>query len=334
MEPEITRRYNDWILKEALSRYDLHEDQITPLDGFENYIYEFQRGRAAYILRIGHSRRRTVELIQGEVDWINYLADGGAWVARAIPSARGNLVESIDDGHDDGGQFLATAFHKAPGGHSWEVGWSRMLYKAYGRMIGRIHALSKDYTPTHLEWRRQEWDHPSNLEVLKWLPESETLLIERYKQIKTYLDALPRDDESYGLIHQDAHPGNLFVDPSNGQLTLFDFDDCVYGWYVYDIAMVVFYMIVLDDDPVKSLESFWPHFWAGYCAENSLDSSWLAEIPHFLKLREIDLYALLIRSHGDVDAVDPDEDPWSAAFLDGRKHRIEQDVPLVVFDFA
>lgn len=330
MEPEITRRYNDWILKEALSRYDIHEDQVTLLDGFENYIYEFQRGRAAYILRIGHSRRRTIELIQGEVDWINYLADGGAWVAQATRSSRGNLVESINDGH--GGQFLATAFHKARGSHPWQVGWSHMLDKAYGRMLGRIHALSKTYTPSRPEWRRPEWDHPSNLEVLKWLPESETLLIERYKQIKTYLDALPRGSESYGLIHQDAHMANLFVD-SNGQITLFDFDDCVYGWYVYDIAMVIFYMIVLEDDPAERMEKFWPHFWAGYCAENSLDARWLAEIPHFLKLREIDLYALLIRSYEDIEAVDPKDDPWSAAFLDGRKSRIEQDVPLVVFAF-
>ena len=37
-------------------------------------------------------------MIRGEVDWINYLADGGIGAASARPSASGNLVEAMDDG--------------------------------------------------------------------------------------------------------------------------------------------------------------------------------------------------------------------------------------------
>ncbi len=43
------------------------------------------------------------------------------------------------------------------------------------------------------------------------------------------------------MIHQDAHTGNLFVD-DDYTMTLFDFDDCVYGHFIYDIAMVLFYI--------------------------------------------------------------------------------------------
>jgi Ser/Thr protein kinase RdoA (MazF antagonist) len=331
VEPEITKRYNDQILDEAIRRFDIPEDQIALLDGFESYIYEFERDDAEYILRVGHSRRRTVDLIRGEVDWINHLSAGGAGVAHAITSSRGELVEAIDDDH--GGQFLVTAFQKAPGRPSWEAGWSPELYQTYGKLLGRIHALSKSYTPADPAWRRPEWNDPSNLDVLRWLPESEPRLIERFRQIDAYLEALPRDDESYGLIHQDAHPGNFFVDDA-GRITLFDFDDSVYSWYVYDIAMVVFYMIVVDDDPEGLLRSFWPQFWAGYCEENTLDPIWLAEIPHFMKLREVDNYALLHRSYGDLEAIDPDEDRWVTAFLRDRKRRIEENVPLVDFDFT
>jgi Ser/Thr protein kinase RdoA (MazF antagonist) len=331
MEPEITKRYNNQILDEAIRRFDILKDQIRLLDGFESYIYEFERGSTAYILRIGHSRRRTVDLIRGEIDWINYLSAGGAGVAHAITSSRGELVEAIDD--DYGGQFLVTAFQKAPGRPSWEARWSPALYNTYGRLIGHIHALSRSYAPTDPAWRRQEWNDPANLDVIQWLPESESGLIARFLQIKAYLEALPRDNESYGLIHQDAHPGNFFVDDA-GQITLFDFDDCVYGWYVYDIAMVVFYMIVVEDDPASLLRLFWPHFWAGYCEENTLDPVWLAEIPHFMKLREVDNYALLHRSYGDLDAIDPNKDRWPAAFLRDRKRRIEENVPVVDFDFT
>jgi len=328
MEFEIKSRYSDGILHDAMCRYDIAPDQITLLDGFESYIYEFTRDRGDYILRIGHSRRRTPELIQGEVEWINHLADGGAGVARAIHSKADRLVEAIGDGHD--GQFLATAFVKALGRPVWEVGWTPVLYQTYGQLLGRIHALSKAYMPSDLAIRRYAWNHPQNMDVLDWLPADEPVPIEKFQYIIKHLETLPHDTDGYGLIHQDAHSGNFFVD-DDGRITLFDFDDCVYGWYVYDIAMVVFYMVVNHPDPDGLMQAFWPRFWAGYCAENTLDPAWLAEIPWFLKLREVDLYALHFRSFEDVNNLD---NPWSRQYMDGRRERIEDDVPLVVFDFA
>ena len=38
------------------------------------------------IFFVSHSFRRSESLVLGEVDWINYLAEGGVSVAKAIPS--------------------------------------------------------------------------------------------------------------------------------------------------------------------------------------------------------------------------------------------------------
>ena len=78
MEQRIRERYTDSIKKEAMERYGIQDGQIELLDGFESYMYEYQQGDVKYILRIGHSLRRSEELIHGEVAWINYLAAGGA----------------------------------------------------------------------------------------------------------------------------------------------------------------------------------------------------------------------------------------------------------------
>ena len=147
MEPRIKDRFNDAILKAAMQRYGIAEGQIELLDGFESFMYEFTRGGQPGILRIGHSLRRTPQLIQAEVDWINYLAEGGAGVAKALLSARGNLVEAVDDGQ--GEQFLVTAFARAPGRHTRKADWTPALFERYGQLIGRIHALSHKYTPPH-----------------------------------------------------------------------------------------------------------------------------------------------------------------------------------------
>jgi Ser/Thr protein kinase RdoA (MazF antagonist) len=192
MDPKIATRFNDTILHTAMQRYDIAVEEIHLLDGFESFIYEFSRSDGDFILRIGHSLRRTPAMIHGEVDWINYLF--------------------VDD----------------------------------------------DYV-----------------------------------------------------------------------MTLFDFDDCVYGHLVYDIAMVLFYIAGWGGDDVPGFTGrFMPVFFQGYREHNHLDPAWLKEIPHFLKLREIDLFATILFTMGETP-----EDAWCARYMKGRREKIERDVPFIKFDW-
>lgn len=326
MEKQIRDRFTSAILEETMRRFGIAKDQIHPLDAFESFIYEFERGGQFYILRIAHSLRRTEALIAGEVDWINYLADGGISVARAVHSASGRLVEAVEDGQ--GGQFLTTAFVKAQGQSPWRVGWTPTLYENYGRLLGSIHARTRSYQPAELAWTRPGWDADLFEFVERYLPASEAVAKRKYHALCDHLHRLPKDNNSYGLIHQDAHGSNLFVDEA-GALTLFDFDECAYSWFINDIAIALFYMAMgLDNTPALARE-FMTHFLQGYRQALPLDPWWLREIPNFLKLREIELYAVI---HRDFDVTHID-DPWCADFMRGRKERIEQDVPTIDFDF-
>jgi len=327
MDPEIVKRYNDDIQFKTMERFDIAPEKIKLLDGFESYIYTFSREDGDFILRIGHSLRRTRELIQGEVDWINYLAAGGAGVAEAILSKNGILVEYIDD--QQGEFFMATAFVKASGGPPSNELYNQDLFQSWGRLLGRIHALSKSYQPADPRWKREEWDSPGNMLVEAWLPPSDTMALAKFRELMGHLSTLPKDRESYGLIHQDAHAGNFFVD-ENYKITLFDFDDCVYSWFIYDIAMVLFYGLMGHEDDPAYIEHFCRHFLRGYRGENNLDPKWLAEIPHFLKLREIDLYAQILFSFGGADKID---DPWCQYYMKGRKQKIESGAPTIQFNW-
>lgn len=326
MDPKIVKRYNDEILHTAMQCFGIKKNEIELLDGFESFIYEFYRPQdGEFILRIGHSGRRTPDMIAGEVDWINYLARGGANVSRAILSKNGNLMEPIDDGY--GEQFLATAFIKAQGKPSWETEWNPVFVEHYGQVMGRIHRLTKDYAPSNPSWRRPEWDTPGNMNMAKTLPASETAALVKFHDLMHHFETLPKDGNSYGLIHQDAHGGNFFV--RDGQITLFDFDDCVYSWFIYDIAMVLFYAAMGKDDKTAYTQEFMRDFLQGYSRENTLDPKWLRELPFFLKLREIDLFGL-IQHDFDMENLD---DPWCVSYMEGRKELIDQDVPYIDFDW-
>jgi Ser/Thr protein kinase RdoA (MazF antagonist) len=326
MERYIKELYRDSILYEAMDRYGISKDLIRPLDAFESFIYEYQRSSEAFIMRIGHSSRRNENLILGEVDWINTLADGGVPVARAVRSENGNLVESIQDGQ--GGYFLATAFVKARGQRPWETGWTPRRYQVYGRLLGSMHAVAVDYRPPNPAWKRPDWNDDLMEFVEHYLPASEVLAKEKYHTLVEHLLNLPKDCSSFGLIHQDAHESNLLMD-EDGTLTLFDFDDCVYSWYINDIAIVLFYIAEGVKDPPTFTREFLTQFLQGYAQVYQLDPIWLREIPNFLKMREIELYAVINRDF-DVNQID---NPWCARFMLNRKFRIEQDLPVIDFDF-
>ena len=349
MDQLVKGRYNDVILQEAMRRYGITKHQIRPLDAFESFIYEFERGAASFILRVGHSFRKSESLIQGELDWINYLAQGGVSVARAISSENGNLVEVIDDGQD--GHYLVTAFMRAPGQAPWLAGWTPERFENYGRLIGKMHTLAVHYQ-ANPAWKRPEWDDASNKFVDLYLPATEVSAHEKYRSVLKHISSLPKTKTCYGLIHQDAHQNNFFMD-ANGVLTLFDFDDCAYSWFINDIAIVLFYIskdaAELGYPTAASFtQDFMVHFLRGYRQVCTLDPLWLKEIPTFLKLRELELYAVVFRDfdikdveHWSIEAFkrirgfdcNNGNHMWIANFMKDRKFRIEQNLPFIDFDF-
>jgi len=350
MDQHIITRYNDTILQEAMRRYGIDLEKIQLLDSFESFIYEFERAGASYILRIGHSFRKSADLIHGEVDWINHLARGGVSVARAAPSLSEELVEAIDDG--DGGQFLVTTFIKAKGQQPWVAGWSPARYENYGRLLGQMHALAVNYQPVAPAWRRPEWDEASLNFIEQYLPASEVRAHQNYRSTLEHIQALPKDHATYGLIHQDAHQNNFFMD-EDGTITIFDFDDCAYSWFINDIAIVLFY-ISMDAEELgfpnaaSFTHEFLNHFLRGYRQAYNLSPAWLKEIPVFLKLRELELYAVVHRDfqidgveHWDIErfqqipgfGVNHGGHMWIANFMQNRKPRIDQGLPFIEYDF-
>jgi Ser/Thr protein kinase RdoA (MazF antagonist) len=326
MEERIRERFTPEILGQALTAYGIDPALITPLDGFESFIYEFQDSAGPGILRISHSIRRTANMVRAELDWIDYLHRGGVGVSKPLRSINESWVEVLPDGED--GYYLTSAFEKARGNH---IGpdWPKELLREYGHQIGLMHKLATTYKPSDPAWLRPNWNDPIHQEVEAFIPERDDKIRQIYWKTVQLISDLPVEKNAYGLIHQDAHRGNFYLDQA-GKITFFDFDDSSYSWFVEDIALVLFYAVMGQDDPVGFTEDFLKEFLPGYFAAYPLDLKWFQEIPTFMKMRELDLYAVIHRSF-DVENLD---DPWCIWYLDGRKERLEAEIPYLDFDFS
>ena len=327
MDKRIREAYNDTILAEALKRYAIAQDNLHALDGFESFIYTYEKENSNYILRISHSFRRTRHAICGEVDWINYLADNAVPVCRAIPSEKDEFVEIIEA---DDGYFPIVSFEKAPGGPPGKDQWNADLFQEMGRVMGKMHALAKEYQPAHPSFRRSSWHEETECFAEKYLPPSEQTAVEKFNALRDYLHTLRTDVDAYGLVHIDFHDGNFFVE--NGRIMLFDFDDCQYSWFADDIAMALFYAVphhCVGAENLNAAKHFFQAFMEGYHHENALEDHWLKQVPYFLKRREIDLYIVIHRSF-DLNHLDA----WCRSFMDNRKYKIENDIPYIDMDFG
>ncbi|MEI6308530.1 MAG: phosphotransferase [bacterium] len=290
MEPEITSLIQPSHLQE-LARLWQGVPPQAPLDDVENLVYPFFCQGRPRILRLAHESRRTLQQVCAELDWIRYLTSGGVPAAAPVPSCNGRLAEVIEV---PGSTFVACVFERAPGGppHLDDPNLDQeAFYREWGRIVGRMHALTKSYDPGPYRGHRSSWrEQASGLDLHRAgeiIPPEEKAAVARAEELSAFLDSLPTDLDSYGLVHDDLNSTNFFLDGQ--RITLFDFDDCCYDWFVSDLAATVPYFSPRFSGKRGEEEArrYFHHFFSGYRRENELAAVWLERLPTFLRLHNL-----------------------------------------------
>lgn len=331
MELSVMQEFNEDIINEAAERYGIEKEKLKFINDFENYIYEYEKNDKHYILRLTHSSHRSENLVNGELDWISYLHKNNVNVCNPVLSNNNKLVERIEANNS---YFLVTAFDKAKGEHADRnkgLLWNSIVFEKWGQTVGRMHALTKNYSPSKEQYKRFEI---SEDDLYKNGGTYINIYGEKFSQkhmnLMKWYNSLRRDNNSYGLIHTDVHQGNFFVYDNN--ITVFDFDDCAYSFFVNDIAIVLFYVIwgmPSTDNKVKFSEEFLKHFMRGYNMENSLEAYWFDAIPKLLKLRELIVFEVLNKKW-DLNNLNERQ----SSLLKDMKSKIENDIPFLDMDFS
>jgi len=108
-------------------------------------------------------------------------------------------------------------------------------FQNWGQVLGQMHRLTKTYRPLSAAMRRPGMAHLGYFyRIPVW--RSPAVIQAKYEHLIVDLHALPKDADSYGLIHFDFNDGNFTVDYDNGDITVFDFDDCCYFWFMFELA--------------------------------------------------------------------------------------------------
>ena len=284
------------ILEQAKHLFALEGCIFTPVSGHEggrNRIVTVSRnGEKQYVLRISTLGDRSENDYLAETEFIRFLAENGAPVADVIPSVQGRLVERVEE---DGKAVYVSLFAYAKGmlisdnGYRYREGapLSEYFYNT-GKALGTIHRLSKAYAPVR---PRPDYFDKYNMAYLN------RLIPEVYGELKTAIAkrlnafrALPKDKGCYGLVHFDFSDGNYHIDMDTGAITVFDFDNCINCWYMFDLANLWIHnegWTRRETDPGRRFALMQQCFGLqlqGYKTETALPEEMLEKLPLFIDM--------------------------------------------------
>jgi Ser/Thr protein kinase RdoA (MazF antagonist) len=296
----------------ALAAFPLNAAALTPVSLSENVTFRVTDvdGRD-YSLRLHRPGYNSLRELESERQWCAALVAAGLPVQSAVRSRDGQLFVAID--------IAATGERRYVGITSWlsgtllgerleteEGSQARVdLFHAMGRLAANLHNQSEMWTPPagfvrprlDLEglvgdsprWGRF-WDHAA-------LDSGEqALLITARQRLRASLEAYGTPSRRFGLIHADLHPDNIVIDDDS--MGLIDFDDCAFGWHLYDLASAL-----IEYTDAADFRALSQALLDGYRELRALSQRDEQQLPMFLLLRGMALVGWFHQrpEHGDSE---------------------------------
>lgn len=292
--PDFGARAMESIARGALPHWRLEDADLTLLKHRENAVFRVTTQDRSYALRVHRPGYHSDAALESEHHWIGALADAGMAVPEVVPTAGGELFVTADipglavpvqvDLFEwiDGRQFGSVESGVAEGGQG-----ASEIYHTLGQVAADLHNCSAAWTPPP-GFVRHAWDEHGLAgeqpfwgrfwELASLTGEQRRLLLAARDKAYRELAALPKQPDTYGMIHADFSPENLLVDKQ--RVRLIDFDDAGFGWYLFELVTSLYFIRgePYFDEAQQALIR-------GYRTRRPLDDAQLELLPLFFLAR-------------------------------------------------
>lgn len=287
----------------ALAAYDRAPDTpVRLLSLSENATYLVEDGDPM-VLRVHRPGYHGLAAIRSELAWMTALRQDTDVVTPAlIPAADGSDVVAAVVGD----RTLAVDAMTFVDGCTAEERPDAVGYDELGQLTAQMHDHAERWSPPAF-FTRFRWDLDATLgPAARWgnwraafgPGDDAAVEVERAAgRVAATLTEFGQTPDRFGLIHADLRMANLMVAATGPSgLTVIDFDDSGWSWYLADLGAVVSF---IEDTPdAQRMISDWLH---GYREVRAIPPAHLAMIPTFVMWRRLMLTAW-VASHADSDA--------------------------------
>ena len=279
---------------------------VSLLNVSENATYLVSApGQGPSVLRVHRLGYHTAAEIESELAWIAALrAEAGVRTPRVLPASDGRHIVAATD-PSTGEERYCVRFEFLPGNEPVENDGGH--FAELGEITARMHRHARQWERP--AWfTRFHWDYDAAFgRAARWgrwqdgvgVGAAEREVLGRLDAtLRRRLAAFGTGPDRYGLVHADTRLANLIVADGaagSGAVSVIDFDDCGFSWYLYDVGTSVSFF---EHQPyVADLIDSWL---SGYRRVLDLPAQDEAEIWTFILFRRLLLVAW-IGSHTAVD---------------------------------
>jgi Ser/Thr protein kinase RdoA (MazF antagonist) len=272
----------------ALERFALAPDStLELLKHRENTVFRVDEPASGrrWVLRVHRAGYQTRASIRSELAWMDALRDSGLHTPHARAGRDGEGVQTVSvSGVPEPRHCSVLSWIE---GEPLDAAHSVEAYALLGELHARLHRHSRRWRPAP-GFTRQRWDDRGMLgdeplwgrfqDLAALDADQRALLEEARRVVLERLERFGRGGDRFGLIHADFMPDNVLI--HRGEAFVIDFDDCGFGWHLYDPATL--FSASVDDEAFPTLLEAWT---GGYRSVAELPDEHLAELPTFIMAR-------------------------------------------------
>lgn len=270
----------------ALTRWSETADAAaTLINSAENLTYRVDAASGRFILRRHRAGYHSRAAIESELAWSAALAASGAMETPVAVAGRdGAMVQTAD------GVFW-TLFRYIEGEEPQPDEDLAPWFVRLGEMAARTHLHAASWRRpegfTRLRWDLEAVIGPAPIwgawrDAPNVGPAEAAPIARAEAKMRAALDDYGDGAGQFGLIHADMRLANLLI--HEGDLRLIDFDDCGFGWLMYDFAAAISFMETAPTIP--ALKAAWLE---GYRRVRDLEAADVAAIDDLVMLRRLAL---------------------------------------------
>ncbi|KYK38677.1 MAG: phosphotransferase [Theionarchaea archaeon] len=217
-----------------------------------------------HTLRLHQPNYMKPDYISSELEWLSALSNAGIEVPEPFRNLNGDWLTKVDSEYEIPCKRNCTLLRwiegrlvkKNPRPHH---------FSALGRVIGRMHEQSihwkirKGFTRPHWDWEGLFGDGinygvPAK-DARDAIPKThQRAFNDALAQVKEVFEQLGKGKNVYGLIHADLGVNSNLVFHA-GKACPLDFDDCGFGYWLFDLGVVLACYFSDFNDPTPTMQN-------------------------------------------------------------------------------